>query len=51
MPCRNLVPKSLRNPHPAMGVACSKRETIRRAAWAGPGALTFAFIEPAMAAK
>jgi len=51
MPCRNLVPKSLQKPHPPMWVACSRRETIHRAARAGMGALTFAFIEPEMAAK
>jgi alkanesulfonate monooxygenase SsuD/methylene tetrahydromethanopterin reductase-like flavin-dependent oxidoreductase (luciferase family) len=51
MPCRNLVPKSVQKPHPPMWVACSRRETIHRAARAGLGALTFAFIEPAMAAK
>ena len=34
-----------------MWVACSKRETIHRAARAGLGALTFAFLEPALAAK
>lgn len=51
MPCRNLVPKSLQKPHPPMWVACSRRETIHRAARAGIGALTFAFIEPELAAK
>jgi len=51
MPCRNLVPKSLQKPHPPMWVACSRRETIHHAARAGLGALTFAFVEPAMAAK
>jgi alkanesulfonate monooxygenase SsuD/methylene tetrahydromethanopterin reductase-like flavin-dependent oxidoreductase (luciferase family) len=51
MPCRNLVPKSVQKPHPPMWVACSKRETIHRAARAGLGALTFAFLEPALAAK
>jgi alkanesulfonate monooxygenase SsuD/methylene tetrahydromethanopterin reductase-like flavin-dependent oxidoreductase (luciferase family) len=51
MPCRNLVPKSLQKPHPPMWVACSRRETIHRAARAGLGALTFAFIEPELAAK
>ena len=51
MPCRNLVPKSYQKPHPPMWVACSKRETIHRAARAGLGALTFAFIEPSLAAK
>src|SRR5215831_18721282 len=34
-----------------MWVACSRRETIRRAARAGIGALAFAFIEPELAAK
>ena len=51
MPTRNLVPKSVQKPHPPMWVACSKRETIHRAARAGLGALTFAFVEPAMAGK
>ena len=51
MPCRNLVPKSVQKPHPPMWVACSKRETIHRAARAGLGALTFAFLEPDIAAK
>lgn len=51
MPCRNLVPKSLQKPHPPVWVACSKRETIHRAARNGLGALAFAFIEPEMAAK
>ena len=51
MPCRNLVPKSVQKPHPPMWVACSKRETIHRAARAGLGALTFAFLEPELAAK
>jgi alkanesulfonate monooxygenase SsuD/methylene tetrahydromethanopterin reductase-like flavin-dependent oxidoreductase (luciferase family) len=51
MPCRNLVPKPAQRPHPPMWVACSKRETIHRAARAGLGALTFAFIEPSLAAK
>src|SRR5690606_8059014 len=51
MPCRNLVPKSLQKPHPPVWVACSKRETIHRAARNGLGALAFAFVEPEMAAK
>ena len=50
MPCRNLVPKSLQKPHPPMWVACSRRETIHRAARHGLGALTFAFVEPEQAA-
>ena len=51
MPCRNLVPKPVQKPHPPMWVACSQRETIHRAARAGLGALTFAFLEPEQAAK
>ncbi len=51
MPCRNVVPKPVQKPHPPIWVACSKRETIHQAARAGIGALTFAFIDPAEAAK
>jgi alkanesulfonate monooxygenase SsuD/methylene tetrahydromethanopterin reductase-like flavin-dependent oxidoreductase (luciferase family) len=51
MPCRNIVPKPLQKPHPPMWVACSRRETIHRAARHGLGALTFAFIEPEQAMK
>jgi alkanesulfonate monooxygenase SsuD/methylene tetrahydromethanopterin reductase-like flavin-dependent oxidoreductase (luciferase family) len=50
MPCRNLVPKAVQKPHPPMWVACSRRETIHRAARHGLGALTFAFVEPEQAA-
>src|SRR6202012_3329939 len=38
-------------PHPPIWVACSNRETIHAAARAGIGALAFAFIDPAEAAK
>jgi len=51
MPVRNVVPKPVQRPHPPMWVACSKRETIHRAARNGLGALAFAFVEPEMAAK
>jgi len=51
MPCRNVVPKPVQKPHPPIWVACSRRETIHAAARAGIGALTFAFIDPAEAAK
>jgi alkanesulfonate monooxygenase SsuD/methylene tetrahydromethanopterin reductase-like flavin-dependent oxidoreductase (luciferase family) len=51
MPCRNIVPKPAQRPHPPMWVACSRRETIHRAARHGLGALAFAFIEPEQAAK
>jgi len=50
MPCRNVVPKPYQRPHPPMWVACSRRETIHRAARHGLGALAFAFVEPEMAA-
>src|SRR5215471_8569351 len=50
MPCRNIVPKPVQKPHPPMWVACSRRETIHRAARAGLGALAFAFLEPEQAA-
>jgi alkanesulfonate monooxygenase SsuD/methylene tetrahydromethanopterin reductase-like flavin-dependent oxidoreductase (luciferase family) len=46
MPPRNVVPKPVQKPHPPLWVACSRRETIRLAAQAGIGALTFAFIDP-----
>lgn len=49
MPCRNLVPKAYQQPHPPIWVACSRRETIHRAARFGLGALAFAFVEPEMA--
>jgi alkanesulfonate monooxygenase SsuD/methylene tetrahydromethanopterin reductase-like flavin-dependent oxidoreductase (luciferase family) len=51
MPPRNVVPKPLQTPHPPIWVACSNRETIHAAARAGIGALAFAFIDPADAAK
>jgi alkanesulfonate monooxygenase SsuD/methylene tetrahydromethanopterin reductase-like flavin-dependent oxidoreductase (luciferase family) len=50
MPCRNLVPKPYQRPHPPMWLACSRRETIHRAARLGLGALAFAFVEPEQAA-
>jgi alkanesulfonate monooxygenase SsuD/methylene tetrahydromethanopterin reductase-like flavin-dependent oxidoreductase (luciferase family) len=49
MPCRNVVPKPLQKPHPPVWVACSNRDTIKRAAQLGIGALTFAFVDPAEA--
>jgi alkanesulfonate monooxygenase SsuD/methylene tetrahydromethanopterin reductase-like flavin-dependent oxidoreductase (luciferase family) len=51
MPCRNIVPKPIQKPHPPIWVACSKRETIHRAARHGIGALGFAFLEPDQATK
>ncbi len=46
MPCRNVVPKPVQQPHPPLWVACSQRDTIRLAAKLGIGALTFAFVDP-----
>ncbi len=51
MPCRNIVPKPRQRPHPPMWMACSRRETIHRAAQYGLGALGFAFVEPDQAVK
>jgi len=51
MPCRNVVPKPVQNPHPPLWLACSNRETIHEAARAGVGALTFAFIDQSDAKK
>ena len=51
MPCRNVMPKSLQKPHPPIWVACSNKETIHAAARTGIGALAFAFVDPAEAAK
>lgn len=51
MPCRNVVPKPVQKPHPPLWVACSRRETIHRAARMGVGALTFSFVDPSEAKK
>ncbi len=51
MPCRNVVPKPVQKPHPPMWVACSRRESIHKAARNGLGALAFAFVKPEQAAK
>jgi len=50
MPARNVVPKPVQKPHPPMWLACSRRESIHRAARMGLGALAFAFVEPEQAA-
>jgi alkanesulfonate monooxygenase SsuD/methylene tetrahydromethanopterin reductase-like flavin-dependent oxidoreductase (luciferase family) len=49
MPSRNIVPKPVQKPHPPMWLACSRRESIHRAARMGLGALAFAFVEPEQA--
>jgi alkanesulfonate monooxygenase SsuD/methylene tetrahydromethanopterin reductase-like flavin-dependent oxidoreductase (luciferase family) len=51
MPCRNVVPKPVQKPHPPLWLACSKRDSIHKAARHGMGALAFAFVEPEQAAK
>ena len=51
MPARNVIPKPLQKPHPPIWLACSNRETIHVAARNGVGALAFAFVDPADAAK
>ncbi len=51
MPCRNVVPKPLQKPHPPMWLACSRRESILRAARLGMGALIFGFVEPEQAGE
>jgi alkanesulfonate monooxygenase SsuD/methylene tetrahydromethanopterin reductase-like flavin-dependent oxidoreductase (luciferase family) len=51
MPCRNVVPKPVQKPHPPIWMACSRRESIHKAARNGAGALAFAFVEPEQAAK
>jgi alkanesulfonate monooxygenase SsuD/methylene tetrahydromethanopterin reductase-like flavin-dependent oxidoreductase (luciferase family) len=49
MPCRNVLPKPVQKPHPAMWMACTNRETIKVAASNGLGALAFSFIDEAEA--
>ena len=51
MPTRNVIPKPLQKPHPPIWLACSNKETIHVAARNGVGALAFAFVDPAEAAK
>ena len=46
MPCRNVLPKPVQNPHPPMWMACTNRDTIRIAASLGLGALAFSFVDP-----
>ncbi len=46
MPCRNVLPKPLQQPHPPMWMACTNRDTIKVAASLGVGALAFSFVDP-----
>jgi len=49
MPCRNVLPKPVQKPHPAIWMACTNRDTIKVAASNGLGALAFSFIDEAEA--
>jgi len=49
MPCRNVLPKPVQKPHPAMWMACTNRDTIKIAASNGLGALAFSFLDEAEA--
>src|SRR5690606_15337191 len=49
MPTRNVIPKPAQKPHPPMWLACSRRESILRAAQNGMGALVFGFVTPEQA--
>ncbi len=51
MPPRNVLPKPRQRPHPPMWLACSRRDSILRAARNGMGALVFGFVTPAQAAE
>ena len=51
MPARNVVPKPVQKPHPPIWMACSRRESIHRAARHGVGALVFGFVEASQAKK
>ena len=46
MPCRNVLPKPMQQPHPPLWMACTNRETIKVAAHNGIGALAFSFLDP-----
>ncbi|MAP11170.1 MAG: LLM class flavin-dependent oxidoreductase [Gammaproteobacteria bacterium] len=46
MPCRNVLPKPLQDPHPPLWMACTNRDTIKVAARNGIGALAFSFLNP-----
>jgi alkanesulfonate monooxygenase SsuD/methylene tetrahydromethanopterin reductase-like flavin-dependent oxidoreductase (luciferase family) len=51
MPTRNVLPKPFQKPHPPMWLACSRYESIIRAAENGLGALVFGFVTPSLAAE
>ena len=45
MPCRNVVPKPVQEPHPPIWMACTNRDTIKIAAQNGVCALAFSFLD------
>jgi alkanesulfonate monooxygenase SsuD/methylene tetrahydromethanopterin reductase-like flavin-dependent oxidoreductase (luciferase family) len=49
MPVRNVVPKPAQKPHPPIWMACSRRDSIMRAARHGVGALVFGFVDASQA--
>lgn len=49
MPARNVIPKPVQSPHPPIWMACSRRESVLRAARHGMGALMFGFLRPEQA--
>jgi alkanesulfonate monooxygenase SsuD/methylene tetrahydromethanopterin reductase-like flavin-dependent oxidoreductase (luciferase family) len=49
MPTRNVVPKPVQKAHPPIWMACSRRESILRAARNGVGALVFGFVDASQA--
>ncbi len=51
LPPRNVVPKPCQKPHPPLWLACTRRQSILRAAENGLGALAFSFINPDDAAR
>jgi alkanesulfonate monooxygenase SsuD/methylene tetrahydromethanopterin reductase-like flavin-dependent oxidoreductase (luciferase family) len=51
IPTRNIVPKPYQKPHTPIWLACSKRDSIIRAAKIGAGALVFGWVEPEQAAE
>lgn len=46
LPPRNVIPKPHQRPHPPLWVACTREETIQRAASMGIGVLSFSFVSP-----
>lgn len=51
LPPRNVVPKPMQRPHPPVWLACSRRQTVPRAAEGALGALAFQFVDPEAATE